>query len=105
MQDYYLKTNTEQELWNCLVSLDLAVWNDEIDRFIPKGINLDIIGTIYKPTGETQYIGEGFQHPIQVPVMVSVAGFHANIRADLTEEQQARLPLVPAPLTPSRVWA
>jgi hypothetical protein len=101
MQDYYLKTNTEKELWDCLVALDLAIWVEESSRFQSRGINLDIIGTIYKPTGNEITTEQGYKYP----ETVAVPGFHANIRADLTEEQQAQLPLVAAPATPYRVWA
>ena len=101
MQDYYLKTNNEKALWDCLVTLDLAIWNEESKRFYPKGINLDIIGTIYKSTGNEITTAQGYKFP----ETVAVPGFHANIRADLTEEQQAQLPLVAAPATPYRVWA
>jgi hypothetical protein len=101
MKDFYLKTNTEKELWDHLVALDLAVWVEETSRFQPRGINLDIIGTIYEPTGNAITTAGGYQFP----ETVAVPGFHANIRADLTEEQQAQLPLVAAPATPYRVWA
>jgi hypothetical protein len=101
MQDYYLKTNNEQELWDCLVALDLAFWSNEFSKFYPKDINLDIIGTIHKPTGNMIINIDGFS----MPETQELPGYHANIRGSLTEEQQAQLPLIAAPATPHRVWA
>jgi hypothetical protein len=103
MNDYYLKTTDESTLWDLLLNLDLADTHVGIDGApikFAKGIALDIIGTIYKPTGNMITV-DGLTFPEQVPV----EGFHANIRGDLTAEQQAGLPLISAPATPYRVWA
>ena len=35
----------------------------------------------------------------------AVAGFHANLREELTDAQVAALPTVAAPTTPHRIWA
>ena len=101
MQDYYIKTTSEHELWTKLSQLGLARWIEEIQQYEPMGINLDIIGTVYKPTGKMITTAEGFNFPEQLPL----DGFHANIRGTLTEEQHAALPLIAAPATPYRVWA
>lgn len=115
--DYYIKTTDEASLWGALETAGLA--GKDYDRedplntptgefdWIPTGkfnwvskAQLDIIGTIYVPTGEFEEV-DG----VQLPVMEALDGFHANLRADLTEEQQALLPLIDAPSTPNRVWA
>jgi len=104
MNDYYLKTTDEKTLWELLLNLDLAmtVNNPDNSTFnVPKGIALDIIGTIYKPTGNMTLDNNGFSFPEYHPI----EGFHANIRGNLTEQQQAALPLISAPATPHRVWA
>ena len=101
MTDYYLKFNTESEVWPALVSLGLAEQAPDTGIYFAKGIALDIIGTIYKPTGNTVTTPDGFT----VPEMTAVDGFHANIRGTLSEEQQASLPLIDPPSTPYRVWA
>jgi hypothetical protein len=104
MNDYYVKTKDLETLWNLLLDLDLAITITNPDAStvnIPKGINLDIIGTIHKPTGQKFTDVNGFQ----MDEFQALEGFHANIRGNLTEEQQAALPLIEAPATPYRVWA
>jgi len=100
MNDYYIKTSNEQELWTILSQLGLAQWLEDSQQFISVGINLDIIGTIYKPTENVITTTDGMQILEQLPI----EGFHANIRGTLTEEQQLALPLISAPVTPYRVW-
>jgi len=41
----------------------------------PKYANIDTIGVIYKPTGETAQ-----QNEIDVPVMAALPGWHVNVR-------------------------
>lgn len=142
--DYYLKAETEQALWDALLEAQAAITYDVknedgavIDtRYVPApGYSIDIIGTIYKPTGNmVQQQGPG-NATIEVPEMAPLDGFHANLRgpADLapkveyiyytpTEEERADPTFVPpepevittpsplesllvTPDTPSRVWA
>jgi hypothetical protein len=101
MQDYYLKFTSEQHLWNTLERVGLAVFREEQGKHIPINTNLDVIGTIYKATGQMLTGLDGFPYPEMLPV----DGYHANLRGSLTEEQKAQLPLIAAPATPSRVWA
>lgn len=101
MQDYHLKTNTEYDLWNCLEQAGLVVWHLESNQYRPINIALDVIGTIYKETGQMMRTNEGFL----VAETKAIDGFHANIRGVLTEEQLSQLPLIQAPATPFRVWA
>jgi hypothetical protein len=116
--DYYIKSTDEATLWTALESAGLAqkrydsqdplnTPSGDMD-WVPSGAfkwvakcQLDIIGTIYKPTGQTTEDSNGFT----VPVMEAIDGFHANLLADLTTEQQSLLPLIDAPATPVRVWA
>jgi hypothetical protein len=115
--NYYIKTTDEASLWEALETAGLAykqydpqdplnISNGEIDwvatgtfEWVPK-VQLDMVGTIYRDTGETEEVN-GFT----VPVMEAIEGFHANLLADLTEEQKSALPLIDAPSTPVRVWA
>jgi hypothetical protein len=104
MTDYYLKTTDVETLWDILVGLDLVetyVDDNGHTRHQAKGIDLDIIGEIYRPTEVITTDSMGLQYPEYAPI----EGFHANIRGELTEAQQAALPLIPAPKTPYRVWA
>lgn len=115
--DYYIKTANEASLWEALESAGLAYKNYDLDdqlnqptgeldwvptgkfTWVPKA-QLDIIGTIHIATGDVEEVDGR-----QVPVMEALDGYHANLRADLTEEQKALLPLIDAPSTPVRVWA
>ena len=105
MNDYYLKFHNERDLWDRLLSVGLAVEtgstvSDMIGVDMPErvvvGIALDIIGTIYKPTGNmittTSEAGE-----MMFPEMTPIDGFYANLRGSLTEEQMAALPLIEKP--------
>jgi hypothetical protein len=115
--NYYIKSTDEATLWAALESAGLAQkhYDSEDPLNIPSGekdwvpsgaftwlpkCQLDIIGTIQKPTGQTTEV-DGFT----VPVMEAIEGFHANLLADLTIEQQSALPLIDVPATPVRVWA
>jgi len=113
MNDYYLKFNNKQDMWNALLNLGLATETENMisdgaggydQERISVGVALDIIGTIYKPTGNmttvTSEMGE-----MTFPEVAAIDGFHANIRGTLTEEQQTALPLIDKPTTPYRVWA
>jgi hypothetical protein len=94
MNDYYLRAESEEALWAVLVEGGAAttyeVKNEDGEvvetRNSPApGYNIDIIGTIYKPTGNLiqQEGPEGIT--IEVPEMEPLEGFHANMRgpADL----------------------
>jgi len=115
--NYYIKSTDEATLWTALESAGLAY--KQYDRtdplnipsgekdWVPSGAftwlakcQLDIIGTIQKPTGQTTEV-DGFI----VPVMEAIEGFHANLLGQLSQEQQSLLPLIDAPATPVRVWA
>mgnify|MGYP000621441263 CR=1 FL=1 len=72
-------------------------------RAVAEGFALDEIGVISKPTGATITQGD-----VEYPEYAPIPGYHANLRGELTEEQQATLAtiLLPdAPSNPARVWA
>ena len=98
MQNYYLKFKDQAELEETLVSLGLAEMYDE--QFIPK-TNLDVIGLIYKPTGLMITSEDGMKYP----EMSTLEGWHANLKDDLTPEQETALPLITTPNAPYRKWA
>jgi hypothetical protein len=97
MTDHHLKAIDQAALQAALESAGIL----DAEGFVVDGYALDIIGTIYEPTGETAPDGDGNQ----IPVMVPVDGYHANLRGVLTTEQMEKLPLIAAPNTPYRVWA
>jgi hypothetical protein len=62
--------------------------------------NIDTIGIIYKPTGETTE-----QDGMDVPVMAALPGWHVNVRLAEGEDAQALEVFEVHPATPLRVWA
>lgn len=128
--DYYLKADSEAIMWQTLETAGAAIsYNVKNEagevvetRWGPApDYSIDIIGTIYKPTGNLiqQTIGE---QTVEIPEMAALPGFHANLRgpADLTPkinyityqptEQELRDPnfVAPAPeqiVTPSPIQA
>jgi hypothetical protein len=65
----------------------------------PNYANIDTIGIIYKPTGETTE-----QDGMAVPVMAPVEGYHVNVRV-VDEDAEALQAFEVHPATPMRVWA
>jgi hypothetical protein len=61
--------------------------------------NIDTIGIIYKPTGETTE-----QDGMDVPVMAPIDGWHVNVRV-VDEDAEALQAFEVHPATPMRVWA
>lgn len=118
--NYYLKTNTEQEMWEALETANLAKKEYDMEdalnnppedydyeangEFIKTGkydwvalCQLDMIGTIYQ-TSETMLTDdEGNEYP----EMIAIDGFHANIK---TDKVVTGLPTIDAPQTPYRKW-
>ena len=91
--DYYLKAASEAALMTALEAVgavkSVQVKNEvgeviETRWVAAPGYNLDVIGVVYKPTGNVvqQTVGDT---TVEVPEMAAVPGFHANLRglADL----------------------
>jgi hypothetical protein len=98
MKNYYLKFESQADLEAKLIAVDLAeVYQD---AFTPKA-TLDVVGIIHKPTGKMLTASDGLKYP----EMQAIDGYHANLIADLSDEQIAALPLIAKPATPHRVWA
>jgi hypothetical protein len=66
---------------------------------VPNYANIDTIGVIYKPTGETTE-----QDGMAVPVMAPVEGYHVNVRV-VDEDAEPLQAFEVHPATPLRVWA
>ena len=64
----------------------------------PKYALIDVIGTIYAPTGESTIV-DG----VEVPQMAAIDGWHVNVRCP--EEVEEFIPYIVTPKTPNRVWA
>lgn len=59
--------------------------------------SVDVIGAIYRPTGE-MLLGEDGEYPAMAPL----DGWHVNLRGELPDELA---PYVVTPAQPVRVWA
>jgi hypothetical protein len=102
MIDYYLRTETEEEM--------LAAFS-AIGILLPAGENLD--GRVVYLNGvrmDIGWVGPIFdpQNELGLMPMLQDDRFHVNLRVagDLPEETLAALPIMnPPPATPMRVWA
>ena len=124
MATYYLKATDEQALWTALEAADLAVkdydpedplnsrpadlemeeeWAGPSGAYEWRSLSnmLDIIGTMYRETGNMLTTDDGMEYP----ETEAIDGYHANLREELTAEKEAALPTVDAPATPYRKWA
>jgi hypothetical protein len=124
MATYYLKATDEQALWEAMETAGLAYKDYDPEDPLnsrpadldmdaewdgPSGAYewrsetpmLDIIGTMYRATGTMLTTEDGMEYP----EMEAIDGYHANLREELTAEQEAALPTVDAPATPYRKWA
>jgi len=117
--NYYLQSQSEEALFAALESAgvmnkvydpedpanqrpdDAEEWepSGEYDLYPKAGVDLDVIGTIWKPTGKMLQGEDG-----EYPEMEALDGYHANIRG-ITDEQAALLPTIAKPNNPVRMWA
>lgn len=67
---------------------------------VPNFRNIDIIGTIYKPTGATETINGR-----EVPLTEAIPGYHCNVLVSDNEDITALTPYTVTPTTRVRVWA
>jgi hypothetical protein len=103
--DYYLKFESQEQAQSILYRKEGVVEaNEELGIEANEGYdvanypNIDIIGTIYKPTGATETVED-----MEVPVMEAIEGYHVNIRADgVCPELDTYSVTVN---TPHRVWS
>jgi hypothetical protein len=104
MIDYYLRFESQEQADSVLYTKVPTAWSESVSMDEPPVAtewmdkpnydNIDVIGAIYKPTGELDAEGN--------PVMADIGGFHVNIRnyAEAPElEQYAVVPTIPV-----RVW-
>lgn len=99
MIDLYLKTDSEPEL---TLALKMAGFSQdpESGELYHQDAALDVIGTIYQPTGEVTLVDGQ-----EVPVMAPVSGYHVNVRTTSDELATALDAQRTYPVTPVRVWA
>ena len=115
--DYFLKAANEAALHAVLIAAGILIpakvpvievidgvptQSGEVNGFrLADGVALDVIGAIPKPTGNILTV-DG----MEVPEMAPIAGYHANLRGDLSDEQRAALAglLIEPPAQPYRVF-
>ena len=97
--DYHLKFTNQAEADAVLFTDQTNVQGDIVETVkVPKYAAVDVIGTIYKPTGKLLTTDEG-----EVPEMAPVEGWHANVRH--TDEAPELAPYQVYPQNPVRGWA
>ena len=99
MTDLYLKFTDEAAATAVLYTQEPTAWDEEgnVTATEPRQAyaNISTIGIIYKPTGETDAEGN--------PVMVSLDGWHVNVRV-VGEDATALEAFAVTPTLPVRVW-
>ena len=97
--DMFLKFADEAEANAALYDEQTNVQDDVVETvLVPKYAAVDVVGTIYKPTGKSLKTAEG-----PVPEMKAVPGWHVNVRH--TDEAPELAPYQVFPATPARMWA
>ena len=97
--DMFLKFADEAEAKSALFTEQTNVQGDVVETvLVPKYAAVDVVGTIYAPTGKTLKTPEG-----PVPEMKPLPGWHANVRH--TEPAPELEAFRVFPQTPSRMWA
>jgi len=97
--DTFLKFADEAEANAALFTEQTNVQGDVIETvLVPKYAAVDVIGTIFKPTGKMIQTDEG-----EVPEMAPLEGWHVNVRhtAEAPELDAYKVEVK----TPSRMWA
>lgn len=97
--DYYLKFSSKAEAEKVLFTSETVTEGDVVETVLrPNYAAVDVIGTIYAPTGVMLKTPEG-----DMPEMKAVSGYHANVRhTEAAPELDAFVVVVNSP---SRVWA
>ena len=98
-QDFMLRFTDPAEADAVLFDEQTNVQDDIVETVkVHKYAAIDVIGTIYKPTGEMITTDEG-----KVPEMAPVEGWHANIRHNAEAPELAAYQVFPQ--VPVRGWA
>ena len=104
MTDYFLKAADATTLYDVLEAAGVVTEGDQ-GWHVTDGHKyaLDVIGDVYKPTGETIQTDDGVQD-----VLRNVGGFHANLRvidASSFDADKIALITIETPNNPVRGWA
>ena len=98
-QDFMLRFTDQAEADAVLFTEQTNVQDDIVETVkVPKYAAVDVIGTIYKPTGKMLQTEEG-----PAEEMAPVEGWHANVRH--TADAPELAPYQVYPQNPVRGWA
>ena len=105
MTDFYLKFESKEQADSVLYTTTDEITDEEgvvvqEASSTPNFANIDVIGTIYKPS----ILGQTDENGIEVPVMDALVGFHVNIRAVDGEDTTDIAPFAVVPSVPVRIW-
>ena len=96
--DYCLKFDSKADADEVLFTEETFTEGDVVETIMrPKYDAIDVIGTIYAPTGEMLVVEDE-----EVPEMVAVTGYHVNVRH--TSAAPELQEFVVTPVTPIRSW-
>lgn len=100
--DYFLKFADEAEAKSALFTEQTNVQDDVVETvLVPKYAAVDVVGVIYKPTGNVLPAEDGSGEAVDE--MAPLDGWHVNVRhTDEAPELEAYKVEVK---TPSRAWA
>ena len=100
--DYFLKFKDADEANSALFTEQTHVQGDVVETvLVPKYAAVDIIGTIFKPTGNVLPAPD--ESGDAVDEMAPIDGWHVNVRH--TDEAPELAPYQVFPATPARMWA
>jgi len=100
--DYFLRFDTEAEANAALFTEQTNVQDDVVETIkVPRYAAVDIVGTIYKPTGNVLPAED--ESGEAVDEMAPIDGWHVNVRH--TEEAPELDAYKVEVKTPARMWA
>ena len=100
--DFFLRFDTEAEANAALFTEQTNVQDDVVETvLVPKYAAVDVIGVIWKPTGNVLPAPDGSGEAVDE--MAPIDGWHVNVRH--TDEAPELEAFRVFPATPSRAWA
>ena len=101
-QDFHLRFKDQAEADSVLFDEQTNVQGDVVETVkVPKYAAIDVIGTIYKPTGKVLPAPDGSGDAVDE--MAPIDGWHVNVRHTAEAPELAAFQVHPQ--TPSRMWA
>ena len=101
-QDFFLRFADQAEADSVLFDEQTNVQGDVVETVkVPKYAAVDVIGTIYKPTGKVLPAPDGSGDAVDE--MAPIDGWHVNVRHTAEAPELAAFQVFPE--TPARGWA